>query len=200
MWVSSHLFQVLVGVVQLIHPACFPKESGLSKILNPQAGCQRCCLPAGLLDVEHRLAIASRHGKVILMKNGAVTATIPLDVCRFNSQPSLALSIRILNQHPHPQFSSPFPSLSSSLPCWWLPVVDCIATEGVNRGCFIGCVPVISTRKFCSLAVCCKHYLWELPAARLHHGMFLRHIHSPESMVDRLCFAGTTTGRRQNPQ
>ncbi|KAL3141002.1 Bardet-Biedl syndrome 1 protein, variant 2 [Trebouxia sp. C0010 RCD-2024] len=34
---------------------------------------------SGLLDVEHRLAIASRHGKVILMKNGAVTATIPLD-------------------------------------------------------------------------------------------------------------------------
>ena len=43
------------------------------------------CLPAGLLDVEHRLAIATRHGKVVLMKNGAVTATIPLDVRCCNS-------------------------------------------------------------------------------------------------------------------
>ena len=34
----------------------------------------------GLLDVEHRLAIATRHGKVVLMKNGAVTSTIHLEV------------------------------------------------------------------------------------------------------------------------
>jgi len=33
-----------------------------------------------LLDVEHRVAIATRHGKVVLMKNGAVTSTIHLDV------------------------------------------------------------------------------------------------------------------------
>jgi len=32
------------------------------------------------LDVEHRVAIATRHGKVVLMKNGAVTSTIHLEV------------------------------------------------------------------------------------------------------------------------
>ena len=42
-------------------------------------------MPAGLLDIEHRLAIATRHGKVVLMKNAAVTATIPLDVRCGNS-------------------------------------------------------------------------------------------------------------------
>ena len=51
-------------------------QPGRNVLHGPQ--CSR--IFAGLLDVEHRLAIATRHGKVVLMKNGAVTSTIHLDV------------------------------------------------------------------------------------------------------------------------
>ena len=54
----------------------FRNQPGRNVLHGPQ--CSR--IFAGLLDVEHRLAIATRHGKVVLMKNGAVTSTIHLDV------------------------------------------------------------------------------------------------------------------------
>ncbi|KAL0026920.1 hypothetical protein WJX77_011582 [Trebouxia sp. C0004] len=65
-------------------------ESGQVMVLSPTANMVthhwqlRQHVPAflcasGLLDVEHRVAIATRHGKVVLMKNGAVTSTIHLD-------------------------------------------------------------------------------------------------------------------------
>ncbi|DBA70591.1 TPA: Bardet-Biedl syndrome 1 protein [Trebouxia sp. C0005] len=65
-------------------------ESGQVMVLSPTANIAthhwqlRQHVPAflcasGLLDVEHRVAIATRHGKLVLMKNGAVTSTIHLD-------------------------------------------------------------------------------------------------------------------------
>ena len=35
---------------------------------------------AGLLDVENRLAVATRYGQVVLLRNGIITNTIHLDV------------------------------------------------------------------------------------------------------------------------
>ena len=86
------------------------------------------CLPAGLLDVEHRLAIATRHGKVVLMKNGAVTATIPLDVRRCNTL-HLVLLLAVASASPK---AGPGPLVSMH---FLLTVARVVSMTSIARAC-----------------------------------------------------------------